>query len=184
MVSEAAVLQMSKSLNLTIVLAVGCILVGCAGTICGAETLGCCRSRELAPWPHVQCPHDRLHADRKRRTPKRARQIFIRPSCHERRLRLVALPSWHPVPNRRHERRIYYRRLWSGVDRHQHDRSLQADQAGDETLGRAQCRHRNSAVGLREAKSQSAGSTCKTSDTSTHDRGASKKERRSGLEGS
>ena len=30
MVSEAAVLQMSKSLNLTIVLAVGCILVGCA----------------------------------------------------------------------------------------------------------------------------------------------------------
>jgi 3D (Asp-Asp-Asp) domain-containing protein len=31
MVREAAVLQMSKSLNLTIVLAVGCILVGCAG---------------------------------------------------------------------------------------------------------------------------------------------------------
>jgi hypothetical protein len=92
MVSEAAVLQMSKSLNLTIVLAVGCILVGCAGTICGAETLGCCRSRELAPWPHVQCPHDRLHADRKRRTPKRARQIFIRPSCHERRLRLSRFP--------------------------------------------------------------------------------------------
>ena len=30
MVSEAAVLQMSRSLNLTIVLAVGCILVGCA----------------------------------------------------------------------------------------------------------------------------------------------------------
>jgi 3D (Asp-Asp-Asp) domain-containing protein len=30
MVSEAAVLQMSKSLSLTIVLAVGCILVGCA----------------------------------------------------------------------------------------------------------------------------------------------------------
>ena len=30
MVSEAAVLQMSKSLNLTIVLALGCILVGCA----------------------------------------------------------------------------------------------------------------------------------------------------------
>jgi 3D (Asp-Asp-Asp) domain-containing protein len=30
MVSEAAVLQMLKSLNLTIVLAVGCILVGCA----------------------------------------------------------------------------------------------------------------------------------------------------------
>jgi len=30
MVREAAVLQMSKSLNLTIVLAVGCILVGCA----------------------------------------------------------------------------------------------------------------------------------------------------------
>src|SRR5947208_14502514 len=30
MVSEAAVLQMSKSLNLTIVLAVGCILAGCA----------------------------------------------------------------------------------------------------------------------------------------------------------
>jgi 3D (Asp-Asp-Asp) domain-containing protein len=30
MLSEAAVLQMSKSLNLTIVLAVGCILVGCA----------------------------------------------------------------------------------------------------------------------------------------------------------
>src|SRR5437879_13804996 len=30
MVSKAAVLQMSKSLNLTIVLAVGCILVGCA----------------------------------------------------------------------------------------------------------------------------------------------------------
>ena len=30
MVSGAAVLQMSKSLNLTIVLAVGCILVGCA----------------------------------------------------------------------------------------------------------------------------------------------------------
>ena len=30
MVSEAAVLQMSNSLNLTIVLAVGCILVGCA----------------------------------------------------------------------------------------------------------------------------------------------------------
>ena len=30
MVSEAAVLQVSKSLNLTIVLAVGCILVGCA----------------------------------------------------------------------------------------------------------------------------------------------------------
>ncbi len=31
MIWEAAVLQMSKSLNLTIVLAVGCILVGCAG---------------------------------------------------------------------------------------------------------------------------------------------------------
>src|SRR5207237_5248599 len=31
MVSDAAVLQMAKSLNLTIVLAVGCILVGCAG---------------------------------------------------------------------------------------------------------------------------------------------------------
>jgi 3D (Asp-Asp-Asp) domain-containing protein len=30
MLSEAAVLQMSKSLNLTIVLALGCILVGCA----------------------------------------------------------------------------------------------------------------------------------------------------------
>jgi 3D (Asp-Asp-Asp) domain-containing protein len=30
MVSEAAVLQMSKSLSLTIVLAVGCVLVGCA----------------------------------------------------------------------------------------------------------------------------------------------------------
>jgi hypothetical protein len=30
MVSEAAVLQMAKNLNLTIVLAVGCILVGCA----------------------------------------------------------------------------------------------------------------------------------------------------------
>src|SRR6266478_9536916 len=30
MLSKAAVLQMSKSLNLTIVLAVGCILVGCA----------------------------------------------------------------------------------------------------------------------------------------------------------
>src|SRR3989442_3921549 len=30
MVSEAAVLQMPKSLNLTIVLAVACILVGCA----------------------------------------------------------------------------------------------------------------------------------------------------------
>jgi 3D (Asp-Asp-Asp) domain-containing protein len=30
MLSEAAVLQMSKSLNLTIVLAVGCVLVGCA----------------------------------------------------------------------------------------------------------------------------------------------------------
>jgi len=36
--------------------------------------------------------------------------------------------------------------------------------------------------GLREAKSQSAGPTGKTSDTSTHDRGASKKERRSCLE--
>ena len=31
MLFQAAVLQMSKSLNLTIVLAVGCILVGCAG---------------------------------------------------------------------------------------------------------------------------------------------------------
>ena len=30
MLSQAAVLQMSKSLNLTIVLAVGCVLVGCA----------------------------------------------------------------------------------------------------------------------------------------------------------
>ena len=30
MVSEAAMLQMSKSLNLTIVLALGCVLVGCA----------------------------------------------------------------------------------------------------------------------------------------------------------
>src|SRR6266853_6764964 len=31
MLPEAAVLQMSRSLSLTIVLAVGCILVGCAG---------------------------------------------------------------------------------------------------------------------------------------------------------
>src|SRR5256886_6827451 len=30
MVSEAAVLQMSRSLNLTIVVAIGCVLVGCA----------------------------------------------------------------------------------------------------------------------------------------------------------
>jgi hypothetical protein len=184
MVSEAAVLQMSKSLNLTIVLAVGCILVGCAA-----------QSVVQKPLAAVQAANSHLGRMSNVRT-----TAYTRIEKGGRRNALGKYLSGHhvmsaasdwsrfplgtPVPNRRHERRIYYRRLRNGVDRHQHDRSLQADQAGDETLGRAQCRHRRSAVGLREAKSQSAGPTCKTSDTSTHDRGASKKERRSCLEGS